>query len=95
LRKLRPKLDVFVCSNPEFLREGSAICDFTHPDRVLIGCDSPHGCEVMRRLYQPLTLRNAPIVFVSPESAELAMSFGNERRWAKNRSCFRPKRSLP
>ena len=77
LRELRPDLDVVVCSNPEFLREGSAIRDFTHPDRVLIGCEEERGREVMRRLYQPLALRNAPIVFVSPESAELAKYAAN------------------
>ena len=77
LRELRPDLDVVVCSNPEFLREGSAIRDFTHPDRVLIGCEDGRGREVMRRLYQPLALRNAPIVFVSPESAELAKYAAN------------------
>ncbi len=77
LRELRPDLDVVVCSNPEFLREGSAIRDFTHPDRVLIGCEEPRGREVMQRLYQPLALRNAPIVFVSPESAELAKYAAN------------------
>ena len=77
LRELRPDLDVVVCSNPEFLREGSAIRDFTHPDRVLIGCDDARGREVMQRLYQPLALRNAPIVFVSPESAELAKYTAN------------------
>ena len=77
LRELRPDLDVVVCSNPEFLREGSAIHDFTHPDRVLIGCDDPRGREIMRRLYQPLALRNAPILFVGPESAELAKYAAN------------------
>jgi UDPglucose 6-dehydrogenase len=77
LRELRPDLDVVVCSNPEFLREGSAIRDFTHPDRVLIGCEDARGREVMQRLYKPLALRNAPIVFVSPESAELAKYAAN------------------
>jgi UDPglucose 6-dehydrogenase len=77
LGELRPDLDLVVCSNPEFLREGSAIRDFTHPDRVLIGCEEGWGREVMRRLYQPLALRNAPIVFVSPESAELAKYAAN------------------
>lgn len=77
LEELRPDLEIVVCSNPEFLREGSAIQDFTHPDRVLIGCDEPRGQEVMRRLYQPLALRNAPLVFVSPESAELAKYAAN------------------
>ena len=77
LDELRPDLDLIVCSNPEFLREGSAILDFTHPDRVLIGCDEGRGREIMRRLYQPLALRNAPLVFVSPESAELAKYAAN------------------
>ena len=77
LRELRPDLNVAVCSNPEFLREGSAIRDFTHPDRVLIGCDDEQGREVLQHLYQPLALRNAPIVFVSPESAELAKYAAN------------------
>ena len=77
LRALRPDLDFAVCSNPEFLREGSAIRDFTHPDRVLVGTDSPRGREVMERLYEPLALRKAPIVFVSRESAELAKYAAN------------------
>jgi UDPglucose 6-dehydrogenase len=77
LKELRPELDFVVCSNPEFLREGSAIHDFTHPDRVLIGCEDGRGREVMRRLYQPLALRSAPLVFVSPESAELAKYAAN------------------
>jgi UDPglucose 6-dehydrogenase len=77
LRELRPDLNAVVCSNPEFLREGSAIRDFTHPDRVLIGCDDPRGRELMQRLYQPLALRNAPVVFVNPESAELAKYAAN------------------
>ena len=77
LCELRPDLNIIVCSNPEFLREGSAIRDFTHPDRVLIGCEEGRGRDVMRRLYQPLTLRNAPIIFVSPESAELAKYAAN------------------
>ncbi len=77
LRVLRPDADFAVCSNPEFLREGSAIRDFTHPDRVLVGCDSARGREVMERLYEPLALRKAPIVFVSRESAELAKYAAN------------------
>ena len=77
LRALRPDADFAVCSNPEFLREGSAIRDFTHPDRVLVGTDSEHGRQVMERLYEPLALRKAPIVFVSRESAELAKYAAN------------------
>jgi UDPglucose 6-dehydrogenase len=77
LRKLRPDADFAVCSNPEFLREGSAIHDFTHPDRVLVGCDEKRARRMMERLYKPLALRNAPIVFVSRESAELAKYAAN------------------
>ena len=77
LAKIRPDADVAVCSNPEFLREGSAIKDFTHPDRVLIGCDDPRAETVMQRLYKPLGLRQAPILFVSRESAELAKYAAN------------------
>jgi UDPglucose 6-dehydrogenase len=77
LKALRPDVDFAVCSNPEFLREGSAIRDFTHPDRVLVGCDAGRCRQVMERLYEPLTLRNAPLVFVSRESAELAKYAAN------------------
>lgn len=77
LRALRPDIDFEVCSNPEFLREGSAIRDFTHPDRVLVGCDTERGREIMGRLYEPLALRKSPIVFVSRESAELAKYAAN------------------
>ncbi|HEY7644338.1 MAG TPA: UDP-glucose/GDP-mannose dehydrogenase family protein [Hyphomicrobiales bacterium] len=77
LRELRPDADFVVCSNPEFLREGSAISDFTHPDRVLVGVDDERGRKVMERVYEPLRLRNAPVIFVSRESAELAKYAAN------------------
>ncbi len=77
LKELRPDAQYAVCSNPEFLREGSAIQDFTHPDRVLVGTDDERAREVMARLYKPLSLRNAPVVFVSRESAELAKYAAN------------------
>ncbi|MGH6734860.1 MAG: UDP-glucose dehydrogenase family protein [Methyloceanibacter sp.] len=77
LKAIRPDADFAVCSNPEFLREGSAIYDFTHPDRVLVGCDEPRARALMERLYKPLTLRNAPVIVVSRESAELAKYSAN------------------
>lgn len=77
MRAVRPDGDFAVCSNPEFLREGSAIGDFTHPDRVLVGLDDPRAKEVMERLYRPLSLRNSPVMFVSRESAELAKYAAN------------------
>ena len=73
----RPELDFDVASNPEFLREGSAIADFMRPDRVVIGTDltkadgGERAQEVMRRLYRPLYLIEAPILFTSLESSEL------------------------
>jgi len=74
---LREDAEVAVCSNPEFLREGSAIQDFTHPDRILVGCDDSRAREIMERVYKPLTLRNAPLMFASRESAELAKYAAN------------------
>lgn len=77
LKAIRPDAEFAICSNPEFLREGSAIQDFTHPDRVLVGTDSAPAREVMQRLYKPLSLRNAPVIFVSRKSAELAKYAAN------------------
>jgi UDPglucose 6-dehydrogenase len=77
IRAIRLDADFAVCSNPEFLREGSAIYDFTHPDRVLVGCDNPRAEVLMRQLYKPLSLRDAPVMFVSRESAELAKYAAN------------------
>jgi UDPglucose 6-dehydrogenase len=77
LKALRPDADYAICSNPEFLREGSAIQDFTHPDRVLVGTDNPRAREIMERLYKPLSLRGSPVMFVSRESAELAKYAAN------------------
>ncbi len=77
LRDIRPDAPAAVCSNPEFLREGSAIQDFTHPDRVLVGTDNAQARNVMERLYKPLALRGSPVMFVSRESAELAKYAAN------------------
>jgi UDPglucose 6-dehydrogenase len=70
-REIRPDLAIDVAANPEFLREGSAITDFTRPDRVVVGAESEHARNVLRRLYRPLYLIEAPILFTGLETAEL------------------------
>ena len=70
-RDANPSLEFDVASNPEFLREGSAIGDFLRPDRVVIGAESERAREVMRRLYRPLYLIETPILFTGLETAEL------------------------
>ena len=77
LKELAPNADYAVCSNPEFLREGSAIQDFTHPDRILVGTDDARARMVMEKLYKPLAIRKSPLMFVSRESAELAKYAAN------------------
>ncbi len=71
IRAVSPGGTFDVVSNPEFLREGSAINDFMRPDRVVIGADTERAREVMRALYRPLYLIETPIVFTSIETAEL------------------------
>jgi UDPglucose 6-dehydrogenase len=77
VRAARPDLDFDVASNPEFLREGNAIGDFMRPDRVVIGAESDRAREVLRRLYRPLYLIEAPIVFTGTETAELTKYAAN------------------
>ncbi len=76
-RDARPDAEFDVASNPEFLREGSAIGDFMRPDRVVIGAESERAREVLRRLYRPLYLIEAPILFTSLETAELTKYAAN------------------
>jgi UDPglucose 6-dehydrogenase len=71
LQKVLPPGRFEVASNPEFLREGSAIQDFMRPDRVVIGTDSEHARTVLRSLYRPLYLLETPVVFTALETAEL------------------------
>jgi UDPglucose 6-dehydrogenase len=71
IRKLRPDADFAVVSNPEFLREGAAIEDFKHPDRIVVGIDDERARRVMREVYRPLFINETPILFTGRRSAEL------------------------
>jgi UDPglucose 6-dehydrogenase len=71
IRATNPKADFDVVSNPEFLREGSAIDDFMRPNRLVIGAETECGRERMRELYRPLYLLETPILFTGLETAEL------------------------
>ncbi len=71
LRAANSRAEFDVASNPEFLREGSAIEDFRRPDRIVVGCDTERARDVMREVYRPLYLNETPILFTSRESAEL------------------------
>ncbi|MFN4284186.1 MAG: UDP-glucose dehydrogenase family protein [Alphaproteobacteria bacterium] len=71
MRKARPDGDFDVASNPEFLREGSAINDFMRPDRVVIGAETEKAQGILKRLYRPLYLLETPILFTKLETAEL------------------------
>jgi UDPglucose 6-dehydrogenase len=71
IRKIRPGADFDVASNPEFLREGSAIEDFRRPDRVIVGCEADRARDVIKEIYRPLYLHETPILFTSRETSEL------------------------
>lgn len=66
-----PDAELEVCSNPEFLREGSAVGDFMRPDRIVIGTDSERAIEVMKEVYRPLYLNETPMVVTTPETSEI------------------------
>src|SRR5450759_2609712 len=71
IREARTDAEFAVVSNPEFLREGAAIQDFKHPDRVVVGSEDARAREVMTELYRPLYLNRAPILFTDRRTAEL------------------------
>jgi UDPglucose 6-dehydrogenase len=71
IRAVRPDGDFAVISNPEFLREGAAIYDFKHPDRIVVGSDDPRAIALMHEAYRPLYLNAAPFLFTARRTAEL------------------------
>lgn len=77
IRKTNPKADFDIASNPEFLREGSAVSDFMNPDRVVIGTESNRAEELLRKLYQPLTQKNVPLLATTVETSEMSKYASN------------------
>jgi len=71
IREARPDADVAVVSNPEFLREGAAIRDFKHPDRIVVGTSDERAREIIAELYRPLYLNAAPMLYTDRRTAEL------------------------
>jgi UDPglucose 6-dehydrogenase len=71
IRRARPQAEFDMASNPEFLREGSAIEDFRRPDRVVVGCDTERARDVMREVYRPLYINETPMLFTARETSEL------------------------
>jgi UDPglucose 6-dehydrogenase len=71
IRETNPSADVAVASNPEFLREGAAIRDFKHPDRIVVGTDNDQARKVIAEIYRPLYLNQAPVMFTGRRTAEL------------------------
>ena len=77
LDKRGSKLDFYVASNPEFLKEGAAIEDFMKPDRIVVGVDRPEAEELMRKLYKPFLMNGHPIYFMDIPSAEMTKYAAN------------------
>jgi UDPglucose 6-dehydrogenase len=77
LNKRKEKIEYYVASNPEFLKEGAAIEDFMKPDRIVIGIDHPSAEEIMRKLYKPFVLNGHPIIFMDIPSAEMTKYAAN------------------
>src|SRR4051812_6322657 len=77
IRAARPDATFEVVSNPEFLREGAAIRDFKHPDRIVVGTEDTRAREMMAELYRPLYLNAAPILYTGRRTAELVKYAAN------------------
>jgi UDPglucose 6-dehydrogenase len=77
LRAHNPTLEVSVASNPEFLREGSAIADFKRPDRIIVGVNDERGRAALSEVYRPLYLNRSPVLFTSRRTAELTKYAAN------------------
>jgi UDPglucose 6-dehydrogenase len=71
INEIRPDADVAVAANPEFLREGAAIHDFKHPDRIVIGTEDERARDILGEIYRPLNLNQSPVFCTGRRTAEL------------------------
>ncbi len=77
LKKRGENIEFDIASNPEFLKEGSAIKDFMYPERIVVGVNSMRAQDVMSRLYKPFTLNGHPVIFMDVPSAEMTKYAAN------------------
>lgn len=77
IQKTNPDAAFDVVSNPEFLREGAAIDDFKHPDRIVVGAENAKAADTMRRLYRPFDLNETSLLMVNRRTSELIKYAGN------------------
>lgn len=77
LKKRNINIDFDICSNPEFLKEGSAVKDFMSPDRIVVGVETEKAKNLMEKLYKPFTLNNNKIIFMDVPSAEMTKYAAN------------------
>ena len=77
IHNANPNADFSVVSNPEFLREGAAIHDFKHPDRIVVGCNDERAKDIIGEIYRPLSLNQVPILYTSRRTAELTKYAAN------------------
>jgi UDPglucose 6-dehydrogenase len=77
LLKRQSDIEIYVASNPEFLKEGAAIEDFMKPDRIVVGVDNPKAEEFIRKLYKPFLMNGHPIYFMDIPSAEMTKYAAN------------------
>ncbi len=77
LDKRGVKIEYYVASNPEFLKEGAAIDDFMKPDRIIVGIDNPAAENIIRKLYKPFLMNGHPIIFMDIRSAEMTKYAAN------------------
>jgi UDPglucose 6-dehydrogenase len=75
--KAETKVPFWVCSNPEFLKEGAAIDDFMKPDRIVVGVDAAESREIMAELYAPFVRTGNPVLFMDIPSAEVTKYAAN------------------